>query len=130
MDSFIEIRTISTEEYQQIKKECENAILRFEAELKELSQQVNQDLDIEDLADLALINLKNLPEFYLNADSDVKRAITGSIYYEKWIFDGELHRPPTFPLDPAFRLSILPKKISKTKKLQISLELSMCSLSN
>ena len=83
VDSFSEIRAISTEEYQQIKREYENAILRLEAELKEISQLVDQHLDIEDLADLALINLKNLPEFYLNADSDVKRAITGSIYYEK-----------------------------------------------
>ena len=87
-------QAISTEEYQQIKKECENAILRLEAELKELSQQVDQDLDIEGLADLVVINLKNLSEFYANADSDVKRAITGSIFYEKWIFDGELHRTP------------------------------------
>lgn len=81
-------------DYQQIKKECGNNILKYEAELKELSQQVDQDLDIEGLADLAAINLKNLPEFYASADSDIKRAITGSIYHEKWIFDGESHRTP------------------------------------
>jgi site-specific DNA recombinase len=46
------------------------------------------------LADLAVDNLKNLPEFYAIADSDTKRVIVGSIYPEKWIFDGEKHRTP------------------------------------
>lgn len=87
-------KSITGEEYQQIRKECENAISRCEAELKELSQQVNEDLDIEGLADLAVDNLKNLPEFYATADSDVKRAIVSSIYPEKWVFDGEKHRTP------------------------------------
>ena len=87
-------KTISDEEYQQIKKECENAILRHEAELKEISEQADDDLNIEGLAELAAINLKNLPEFYATADSDIKRAIVGSIYPEKWVFDGEAHRTP------------------------------------
>ncbi|MGM9475182.1 recombinase family protein [Pedobacter sp. GSP4] len=87
-------KTISEEEYRQIKKECENAILRHEAELKEISEQADDDLNIEGLAELAAINLKNLPEFYATADSDIKRAIVGSIYPEKWVFDGEAHRTP------------------------------------
>jgi site-specific DNA recombinase len=87
-------KSISADEYQQIKKECENAIVRCEAELKELSQTVDQELDIEGLADLAVNNLKKLPEFYIAADSDIKRAIVGSIYNEKWVFDGETHRTP------------------------------------
>lgn len=52
-------KSISADEYQQIKKECENAIVRCEAELKELSQTVDQELDIEGLADLAVNNLKS-----------------------------------------------------------------------
>jgi site-specific DNA recombinase len=50
-------KSIEANEYQQIKKECENAIVRCEAELKELSQKVDQELDIEGLADLAVNNL-------------------------------------------------------------------------
>jgi site-specific DNA recombinase len=87
-------KSITSDEYQQIRKECENAIFRLEAELKELSQRVDEDLDIEGLADLAVDNLKNLPEFYTTADSDIKRTIVGSIYPEKWVFDGEKHRTP------------------------------------
>lgn len=81
-------------EYKQIKKECENTIARCEAELQELNDRVDQDLDIEGLAALATENFKKLPDFYANADSDIKRAIVGSIYPEKWIFDGESHRTP------------------------------------
>lgn len=87
-------KTISDEGYQQIKKECENAIFWHEVELKEISEQADDDLNIEGLAELAAINLKNLPEFYATADSDIKRAIVGSIYPEKWVFDGEAHRTP------------------------------------
>lgn len=46
------------------------------------------------LATLAVENLKKLSDFYANADSNVKRGIVGSIYLEKWVFDGEAHRTP------------------------------------
>jgi len=83
---------ITGAQYQSIKKECENAIARAEAELKKISEEDSDALDIEELASLAVSNLKKLPEFYLNADSDIKRSIIGSIFTEKWIFDGEIHR--------------------------------------
>jgi hypothetical protein len=35
-------------------------------------------------------NLKKLSDFYANADSDIKMAIVGSIYAEKWVFDGSI----------------------------------------
>lgn len=76
-------KSISGDEYQRIRKECENTIARCEAELKELTQQINEDLDIEGLADLAVDNLKNLSEFYATADSDIRRAIVSPIYPEK-----------------------------------------------
>lgn len=87
-------KSISGDEYQQIKKQCENTIARCEAELRELGERMEEDLDIEGLADLAADNLKNLPEFYATTNADIKRAIVGSIYPEKWVFDGEIHRTP------------------------------------
>jgi site-specific DNA recombinase len=87
-------KSISSEEYRKIRKESENTIAICEAELKELNQRINQDLDIAGLADLAVANLINLTECYATADSEVKRAIVSSIYPEKWVFDGEIHRTP------------------------------------
>lgn len=37
-------------------------------------------------------NLQKLSQFYSDADSDIKRLIIGSVYPEKWLFDGESHR--------------------------------------
>jgi len=107
-------KVISGAEYQQIKNECENTIARCEADLKEVSQRVDEDLDIEGLASLAVENLKNLPEFYSNADSDIKRAIAGSIFPEKWVFDGEIHRTPK--VNEAAELIFLISKKLRHKK--------------
>ncbi|MEQ7800049.1 recombinase family protein [Pedobacter sp. ASV1-7] len=83
---------ISGKEYQEIKKECDDKIVRAEAELKQLNNRDTEDLDIEGLADLATKNLQKLSQFYSDADSDIKRLIIGSVYPEKWVFDGESHR--------------------------------------
>ncbi len=87
---------ITASEYKKIKQECENTIVKCEADLKNLNQQTEEKLDIHALAALAVENLKKLSDFYLNTDSDIKRAIIGSIYSEKWVFDGETHRTPDF----------------------------------
>lgn len=55
---------ISGQEYQNIKAECENLIVRAEAELKRLNEETSEDLDIEGLATLATSNLQKLPQFY------------------------------------------------------------------
>ncbi|NQX42352.1 Site-specific DNA recombinase [Pedobacter steynii] len=83
---------ISGTEYQNIKKDCEEKIERAKAALQELTERDSEELDIENLATLATSNLKKLTQFYSEADSDVKRSITGSIFLEKWVFDGENHR--------------------------------------
>jgi len=67
-------------------------VVRAEAELKQLNNRDTEDLDIEGLADLATKNLQKLSQFYSDADSDIKRLIIGSVYPEKWVFDGESHR--------------------------------------
>ena len=86
---------INESEYKQIKAECANTVIKCEAELKALNEHAKEEkLDIKGLATLAVENLKKLSDFYANADSDVKREIIGSIYLEKWVFDGEAHRTP------------------------------------
>lgn len=56
-------------------------------------------MDIEGLAALAVENLQKLPEFYANADSDIKRAIVGSIYPEKWFLTEK-------PIEPLNRMKL------------------------
>ncbi|MNL56099.1 hypothetical protein D3C87_1795650 [compost metagenome] len=85
---------ITASEYKQIKEECRNTVAKCEVELKKLNEQDEEKLDIPGLAALAVENLKKLSDFYANADSDIKRAIIGSIYQDKWVFDGETHRTP------------------------------------
>nr|WP_232324757.1 recombinase family protein [Pedobacter cryoconitis] len=72
----------------------ESLFYRVQQILELRKRKVEEDLDIDGLATLAVENLKNLSEFYINTDSDIKRAIVGSVYPEKWVFDGELHRTP------------------------------------
>lgn len=85
---------ITGTEYKKIKEECGNTIAKCEVELKKLNEQDEEKLDIQGLAALAVENLKKLSDFYTNADSDIKRAIVGSVYPEKWVFDGDTHRTP------------------------------------
>ena len=86
---------INESEYKQIKAECANTVVKCEAELKSINENNKEEkIDIKGLATLAVENLKKLSDFYVNADSDVKREIVGSIYLEKWFFDGEAHRTP------------------------------------
>ena len=49
-------------------------------------------VDINGLVNKRLENLENLDLLYLNSDIIVKREIIGSIFTEKWSFDGTQHR--------------------------------------
>jgi site-specific DNA recombinase len=79
-------------EYIETKKEAEDKILRYEAELKELYKTISNELDVSAMVTLATSNLKKLREFYAEADPETKTSIIGSLFPEKWIFDGENHR--------------------------------------
>jgi site-specific DNA recombinase len=79
-------------DYKFIKKEAEDKTLRFEAKLNDFKSDRKNSVDIEGLINKALENLKNLDLLYLNADIDAKREIIGSIFTEKWSFDGTQHR--------------------------------------
>ncbi|RQO75666.1 recombinase family protein [Pedobacter sp. KBW06] len=83
---------INSTEYHSLKKESMDKIVRYEAELKDLTERVSHGLDIEDMLEEAVSNLKNLLKLYLEAEIEDKRYIIGSIFTEKWVFDGEKHR--------------------------------------
>ena len=83
---------LTVEEYKTIKDECEKNILRAKAGLKDLDDSAREELNIEELVNLAIYNLQNLESLYVNATNEQKRHIIGSIFKEKWVFDGEKHR--------------------------------------
>ena len=82
---------IDGDDFKVIKKECEDRIIRLQLELEELSAKVSHGLDMDLLVDEAINNLKNIHNFYSEADIEGKRYIAGIFYPEKWVFDGE-HR--------------------------------------
>ncbi len=83
---------IEPEDYKIIKREAEEKIIRLEAKINNLSVNGNNFEDINGILYKAVENLKNLDMLYLNADIKGKRNIIGSIFPEKWCFDGATHR--------------------------------------
>ena len=75
---------IDIEDYKIMKSKCEEKIVRFEAQLKELKNKAGVKSDINEIVDEALLRLKNLMELYSNGDIEEKRYIIGSIFPEKW----------------------------------------------
>ena len=70
---------INGKEYQKIKIECEEKIIRTESELNELSAKVSHGLDIDLMVTGASSNLKNVFKLYSEADIEGKRYMIGSI---------------------------------------------------
>ena len=83
--------SIDSEDYKSIKKDAEEKILRLEVNLSNLAS-TGSTVDVENLLGKALNNLENLDLLYLNADIKAKREIIGSMFPEKWSFDGIEHR--------------------------------------
>ncbi len=79
-------------DYKSIRKEAEETILKFEAKLNDLINQGKETIEIDELSNKALEKLENLDLLYLNADNGAKRDIIGSIFTEKWSYDGTQHR--------------------------------------
>ncbi|MFC3560523.1 recombinase family protein [Pedobacter jamesrossensis] len=76
-------------EYSEIKSDCERKIILLECKLVELTRD---KVNISELIRKATKALINLPESYLNADSEGKRRLISSMYPENIIFDGTQHR--------------------------------------
>jgi site-specific DNA recombinase len=78
--------TIDALDYKEIKKSCEDKILRLEADLKDLADKLPSELNIEELTHKAMSNLKNLAQIYRGANIEGKRVVIGSTFSKKWNF--------------------------------------------
>lgn len=115
---------IDPNDYKKIKLEAEEQITRLEAKLEELKSKNSQKYDIEEVAYRALENLNLL---YLNADIEAKREISGSIFVEKWQFDGTEHR--TAKINEAAALIYhINSKLQTTKSREKALKNSLPGL--
>lgn len=76
---------IDLQDYKIMKSQCEDKILRLEAELKELKANRGVETDLSAIVDDALIRLKTLIGLYKGGNVEEKRFIIGSIYPKKMI---------------------------------------------
>lgn len=116
---------IDSKEYKEIKSECENKIIRLEAELTDKSDQQNNSRTISKLLDSAVHALSRLDTLYKEGDIRKKREIISSIFPEKICFDGNECR--TFRVNEAARFMFLINSNLQNKKDQKRGELSLLS---
>ncbi|MNE37503.1 Recombinase [compost metagenome] len=86
------VNDIDPTDYRLIKKECEEKIIRLEAQLNNLTLDPLHKNDLNLLLEKVALNLSKLDIIYTNSNSEAKRMIIGSIYPEKLTFDGFQHR--------------------------------------
>ncbi len=77
---------LDAKDYQIIRSEAEDQVLKLEARLLETNNQNPDMLNLESKVEKAILVLSNLAEIYQIADINRKREIIGSIYPEKLEF--------------------------------------------
>lgn len=75
---------IDLEDYKLMKSECDNRVIRLEAELDKLKHINEEKTDLGALVDGALFRLKMLFKLYINANMEEKRFIIGSTFNKQW----------------------------------------------
>jgi site-specific DNA recombinase len=105
-----------------LKTEAENTILKLEARIADLRNSL-LIYDIFSLVDASLENLKNLIGLYENADIEAKQYIIGSIFPEKFVFDGEISR--TARMNLGFQLIYHINNRLERKKMELALNLEL-----
>lgn len=84
---------IDASDYKAIKAESEKKIMVLEAKLMDVAKNTN---NIEALLNNAVKSLVTLDQLYKDGDVKKKRQIIGSIFPEKFVFDGSHYRTARF----------------------------------
>lgn len=111
------VDAIDAKEYKNIKVESEKKITLLEAKLSEIGEQISYELDVKSLVEKALENLKNISLLYREGDIEAKQFIIGSIFPEKFVFNGEIDR--TIKMNLAFKLIYHLNSKSPNKKKRV-----------
>ncbi len=105
---------IDARDFKEMKKICEERITRLEAELKDLNQKLPTEVNIEEIVDKALNNLKKIVYLYKESDIEGKRLIIGSTFSKKWVFSDDEGR--TAPFNKSIELIyLINKSLQKDK---------------
>ena len=83
--------TLDDEDFVHIKKETNQRIEQIEQQLSKLA---NNFKEIDSLFESAAYQLHKLDERFEKATPEEQRIILGSIFPEKIVFDGNIHRTP------------------------------------
>ena len=78
---------IDSKDYQTIKSEIGEKLVRLEARVTENSRNTLSPLKVGKLLDRAMEVISNLDMVYLQGDVTVKRQIIGSIFPEKLVLE-------------------------------------------
>jgi len=105
---------IDGDDYKILKKDCEDRIVRLEAELREIVEKPIIKIDLDEIVEKAVFTFENIDSIYVKADITKKREIIGSMFPEKMCFDGKVHR--TGKVNEAMALSHLIMSKLKGKK--------------
>lgn len=81
--------SIEPSDYKLIKKEAQEKITVLEAQIASYSESVR---NIESMLEKATNAQSSLDVLYESGDVTQKQEIIGSMFSEKWVFDGERHR--------------------------------------
>lgn len=82
-------KELDVDDFRTLKKQCEEQANVVEMKLMELGQK---ERGIDHLIEIGIQKLLLLPTFYEKATSSERREIIGSMFPEKWVFDGSEHR--------------------------------------
>lgn len=82
-------KEMDLDDFRTLKKECEEKA--NELELKLMRTDIKEK-GVDELINQAIDNLILFEDVYVNGTSAEQRSIVGSIFTEKWVFDGEQHR--------------------------------------
>lgn len=81
---------LDSKDYKTIKQEIEQQLVRLEAKLVETSRNTQPAVrNVEQMTEKALETLLNLDSIFIEADSEAKRQIVGSIFPEGLIISEE-----------------------------------------
>ncbi|MFT4152897.1 hypothetical protein [Parafilimonas sp.] len=82
-------KEMDMDDFRTLKQECEERA--NELELKLMRTDIKEK-GVDDLINQAIDKLILFEDVYANGTSAEQRSIVGSIFTEKWVFDGEQHR--------------------------------------
>ena len=82
-------KEMDLDDFRTLKQECEERANELELKLMRTDMK---EKGVDELINKIIDQLILFEDVYVNGTSEEQRSIVGSIFNEKWVFDGEQHR--------------------------------------